>query len=96
MIKTSITLQDLRRKIYVKAKADKLHRFWGLYVHVCKQSTLEEAYRIVKRNNGAPGIDGMTFDDIEQKGVEIFLQCIQQELINESYPAYPQSDKRNT
>ena len=38
----------------------------------------------------------MTFDDIEQKGVEIFLQCIQQELINESYPAYPQSDKRNT
>ena len=44
------------KKIYVKAKADKLHRFWGLYVHVCKQSTLEEAYRIVKRNNGAPGI----------------------------------------
>jgi RNA-directed DNA polymerase len=85
MIKTSITLQELRRKIYVKAKADKSHCFWGLYVHVCKQSTLEEAYRMVKRNNGAPGIDGMTFDDIEQKGVEIFLQNIQQELINGSY-----------
>jgi RNA-directed DNA polymerase len=44
MIKTSITLQELRRKIYMKAKADKAHRFWGLYVHVCKQSTLLEAY----------------------------------------------------
>ena len=85
MIKTSITLQELRRKIYINAKADKTHRFWGLYVHVCKQSTLEEAYRMVKNNNGAPGIDGMTFDDIEQKGVEIFLQNIQQELINGSY-----------
>jgi RNA-directed DNA polymerase len=85
MIKTSITLQELRKKIYVKAKADKSHRFWGLYVHVCKQSTLEEAYRMVKNNNGAPGIDGMTFDDIEQKGVESFLQVIQQELIDGSY-----------
>jgi RNA-directed DNA polymerase len=85
MIKTSNTLQELRRKIYVKAKADKSHRFWGLYVHVCKQSTLEEAYRMVKRNNGTAGIDGVTFDDIEQKGVENFIQTIQQELINGSY-----------
>ena len=78
-------MQELRRKIYVKAKADKSHRFWGLYVHICKQSTLEEAYRMVKRNNGAPGIDGMTFDEIEQKGVESFIQVIQQELIDGSY-----------
>lgn len=85
MIKTSITLQELRKKIYIKANAEKSHRFWGLYVHVYKQSTLEEAYRMVKRNNGVPGIDGMTFDDIEQQGVESFLQTIQQELINESY-----------
>src|SRR5688572_7360578 len=85
MIKTSITLQELRRKIYMKAKADKAHRFWGLYVHVCKQSTLLEAYQMVKRNNGAPGIDGMTFDDIEQAGVEGFIRDIQLELINGSY-----------
>src|SRR3954464_2010277 len=70
MIKTSIKLQELRRKIYMKAKADKAHRFWGLYVHVCKHSTLLAAYEMVKRNNGAPGIDGMTFDDIERSGVE--------------------------
>jgi RNA-directed DNA polymerase len=85
MIKTSITLQELRRKIYIKAKTDKVHRFWGLYVHVCKQSTLEEAYQMVKRNNGAPGIDGITFDDIEQTGVENFLRSIQEKLINGSY-----------
>ena len=85
MIKTSITLQELRRKIYMKAKADKTHRFWGLYVHVCKQSTLSESYQMAKRNNGAPGIDGMTFDDIEQIGVEGFLRNIQEELVNETY-----------
>lgn len=85
MIKTSNTLQDLRRKIYLKAKADQSHRFWGLYVHVCKLATLEEAYRMAKRNNGAPGIDGVTFDRIEQEGVAGFLAAIQQELINGSY-----------
>jgi RNA-directed DNA polymerase len=85
MIKTSITLQELRRKIYIKAKAEKSHRFWGLYAHVCKESTLEEAYRMVKKNNGAPGIDGMTFEEIEQQGVTNFIQAIQQELIEETY-----------
>jgi len=60
MIKTSISLQDLRRKLYLKAKADKTWRFWGLYVHVCKMETLKWAYRDAKENNGAPGIDGVT------------------------------------
>jgi RNA-directed DNA polymerase len=59
MIKAPISLQDLRRKIYLKAKADKAWRFWGLYVHVCKMEALQEAYRMAKRNNGAPGIDGV-------------------------------------
>ncbi len=85
MIKTSITLQELRKKIYMKAKADKAHRFWGLYVHVCKQGTLLESYQMVKRNNGSPGIDAMTFEDIEQSGVENFIQELQQQLINDSY-----------
>ncbi len=42
MMKTPIKLQDLRRKIYVKAKAEPSWRFWGLYVHVCKRETLRE------------------------------------------------------
>jgi len=69
----------------MKAKAEKAHHFWGLYVHVCKKSTLEEAYRMAKRNNGAPGIDGMTFDDIEKSGVQNFIENIQEELVNGTY-----------
>ena len=65
MIKTPINLQDLRRRIYVKAKAEPAWRFWGLYVHVCKMETLREAYEMAKKNNGAPGIDGVTFEAIE-------------------------------
>lgn len=85
MIKTSITLQELRRKIYTKAKTDKTHRFWGLYVHVCKQSTLLESFHMAKRNNGAPGIDGMTFQDIEREGLANFVRSIQEELTNGTY-----------
>ena len=85
MTKTPITVQDLRRRIYLKAKADKAWRFWGLYVHVCKKETLHEAYKAAKRNNGAPGIDGMTFAAIEQSGVETFLQGLRDELVSETY-----------
>jgi RNA-directed DNA polymerase len=85
MIKTPIDLQDLRRKIYTKAKADTAWRFWGLYVHVCKMETLHEAYALAKKNNGAPGIDGVTFEAIEESGVEEFLKQIQDELAAHSY-----------
>src|SRR5215510_11769102 len=85
MIKTPIDLQDLRRKIYIKAKADTAWRFWGLYVHVCKMETLNEAYLLAKKNNGAPGIDGLTFEAIEQSGVEAFLKQIQDELATHQY-----------
>jgi RNA-directed DNA polymerase len=85
MIKTPVNLQDLRRKIYTKAKADTAWRFWGLYVHVCKMETLHEAYLLAKKNNGAPGIDGVTFEAIEQSGVAAFLQQIRDELAAHTY-----------
>lgn len=85
MIKTSINLQDLRRRIYIKAKADTSWRFWGLYVHVCKLETLEQAYSMAKQNNGAPGIDGVTFKDIEYGGVEGYLEHIREELVTGAY-----------
>jgi RNA-directed DNA polymerase len=80
MINTPISLQDLRRNIYVKAKAEPSWRFWGLYVHICKMETLREAYALAKKNNGAPGIDGVTFEAIETQGVEKFLMQIENEL----------------
>lgn len=85
MIKASVSLQDLRRRMYAKAKADKSWRFWGLYVHVCKMETLREAYRMAKQNKGAPGIDGVTFEAIEEAGVETFLQQIRDELVSGTY-----------
>jgi RNA-directed DNA polymerase len=82
-------LQDLRRRIYVKAKAEPTWRFWGLYVHVCKTETLQEAYQMAKSNHGAPGIDGITFDVIEERGVESFLKQIQDELDQNTYQPMP-------
>ena len=85
MTKAPICWQDLRRSLYVKAKAEPTWRFWGLYVHVCKMETLHEAYQTAKKNDGAPGIDGVTFDAIEESGVESFLQQINHELVLNTY-----------
>jgi len=85
MTKTSINLQELRRRIYIKAKAEPAHRFWGLYVHVCKLETLWEGYRLVSSNNGAPGVDGVTFDQIKEGGVENFLRDLQETLKTGTY-----------
>ena len=89
MIKTSIELQDLRRRIYVKAKAEPSWRFWGLYVHICKMETLREAYETAKKNDGAPGIDGMTFEAIEAQGAETLLEQIRGELVGRIYAPLP-------
>ena len=85
MTKASSSLQDLRRGIYVKAKAEPSWRFWGLYVHVCKLETLQEAYLMAKKNHGAPGIDGVTFEDIEAQGAQAFLEQIRDELTERTY-----------
>ena len=89
MIKTSVSLQDLRRRIYVKAKTEPSWRFWGLYVHVCKMETLVMAYEMARKNDGAPGIDGVTFEDIEALGVATFLGQIQDELTERTYVPLP-------
>jgi RNA-directed DNA polymerase len=85
MIKAPIHLQDLRRRIYRKAKSDKTHRFWGIFVHIAKMETLREAYRIAKRNGGAPGTDGQTFEDVEKAGLDEFLLSIRNDLLSGSY-----------
>src|SRR5260370_12121533 len=89
MMKKHISVQGVRRRIYVKAKAEPTWRFWGLYVHVCKMETLQEAYQMAKSNNGAPGIDGVTFEVIEESGVESFLKQIQDELVHNTYRPMP-------
>ena len=85
MIKAPDDLQDLRRKIYAKAKAEPHWRFWGLYVHVCKRESLRAAYEMAKSNDGAPGSDGVTFEAIEEQGEQDFLEQLRDELIERSY-----------
>jgi RNA-directed DNA polymerase len=89
MTKASIDLQDLRRRLYVKAKAETSWRFWGLYVHVCKLETLRAAYALAQKNDGAPGVDGVTFAAIEAQGVEAFLVQIRDELVRRTYAPLP-------
>ena len=91
MIKAPINLQELRRRIYRKAKSEKEHRFWGIFVHVTKIEVLVEAYRQAKRNGGAPGIDGQTFEDVEAMGKEAFLQSIRDDLTAGTYK--PQANR---
>ena len=85
MRKTNINIQDLRRKIYIKAKAEKSWRFWGIYVHVSKLEILEASYMQAKQNNGAPGIDGVTFAEIESAGAHKFLEELRNELLTKTY-----------
>lgn len=85
MTKAPVRLQDLRRRLYIKAKAEPTWRFWGLYVHVCKLETLQHAYEMAKKNDGAPGSDGVSFEAIEQQGVEGFLKQLRGELVQKCY-----------
>ncbi len=93
MTETPISLQDLRERIYIKTKADKTWRFWGLYVHVCKMETLYKAYVMAWKNDGASGIDGVAFKDIEESGEQEFLEKLREELVSETYRPAPNRKK---
>src|SRR5215472_16673041 len=89
MIKALVNLQDLRRRIYRKAKSDQEHRFWGLFAHIAKMETLEQAYCNAKRNGGASGIDDQSFEDIESQGRTAFLAAIRKDLLTDRYKPKP-------
>ncbi|UJF31237.1 group II intron reverse transcriptase/maturase [Paenibacillus hexagrammi] len=92
MTKTPISLQELRQRIYQKAKSEPTHRFWGLFTHITSITTLHEAYRHAKKNGGAAGIDGQSFADVEKEGVIPFLEGIQEELQTGTYQ--PQANRK--
>jgi len=89
MIKAPINLQELRRRIYRKAKSDSAHCFWGIFTHITKIETLEEAYRIAKGNGGAAGVDGQSFAAVEAAGLAGFLAAIREDLITGRYQPMP-------
>jgi RNA-directed DNA polymerase len=89
MTKPTISLQELRAKIGQRAKSAPAHRFWGVHVHVVKLDTLEAAYLEARRNNGAPGSDGETFEGIEARGLGEFLGELSEELRAGTYRPRP-------
>lgn len=80
-----------RQKLSEKAKQDKKFRFYSLYSLIIHPDTLEWAWKLVRRNKGAPGVDGVRFEQIEQQegGVERFLGELEKELKEKTYKAKP-------
>jgi len=82
-------VRDLQRKLYRKAKEDDEYRFYVLYDKVCLPYVLRESYRRVKSNHGSPGVDGVTFKDLEAQGEGDFIEAIGKELAEKSYRPSP-------
>ncbi len=80
-----------RQKLSEKAKQEKKFRFYSLYSLITHPDTLRWAWKLVRRNKGAPGVDGVTFEQIEQQGggVERFLAELEKELKEKTYKAQP-------
>ena len=86
---TTDKVQELQKKLYLKAKSQPNFRFYALYDRVYRMDVLKKSWQKVKANRGAPGIDGKTIKDIEEEGVDDFLKGIQQELIRKEYRPSP-------
>ena len=88
-LETPDKIRTLQRKLYVKAKAEPAFRFYALYDKICRDDILLHAYRLVRANAGAPGVDGMTFEQIEEQGLEAWLAGLREELASKTYRPNP-------
>lgn len=79
----------MQRTLHAKAKESADYRFYALYDKVYRIDVLWHAYRICRFNDGAPGVDGQTFEDIEQYGQQQWLDELAEELRTKEYQAQP-------
>ena len=88
-LETPDKIRSLQRKLYRKAKAEPEFRFYLLYDKICREDILRHAYALARDNAGAPGVDGMTFEQIEAAGVEAWLAGLREELVSKTYRPDP-------
>jgi len=91
MLETPEKIRELQRKLYQKAKQEKEFRFYLLYDKVYRMDILSHAYKLVRANKGASGVDGVTFESIEEieGGEQRYLESMAEELKDKTYKAKP-------
>jgi RNA-directed DNA polymerase len=88
-LETPEKIRNLQTKLYAKAKAEPAYRFYLLYDKVYREDILSHAYRLARSNGGAPGVDGVRFEDIDASGLEEWLAGLREELRTETYKPQP-------
>ena len=82
-------ISSLQRKLYGKAKAEPAYRFYRLYDKILRPDILEYAYALARENDGASGVDGVTFETIEAMGPEGWLAALREALASKTYRPTP-------
>ena len=88
-LETPDKIRNLQRKLYCKAKAEPAFRFYLLYDKICREDILRHAYALARANAGAPGVDGVTFEQIDASGVEAWLAGLREDLVSKTYRPDP-------
>src|ERR1700674_2233119 len=88
-LETPDKIRNLQRKLYCKAKADPAFRFYLLYDKICREDILRHAYARARANAGAPGVEGVTFVQIDAFGVDVWLAGLREELVSKTYRPAP-------
>jgi RNA-directed DNA polymerase len=88
-LETPDKVRELQIKLYRKAKNEPDFRFYQLYDQVYREDILRHAWALAKANDGAPGVDGESFEDIESKGLEEWLDGLGKELHDKTYQPQP-------
>ena len=86
-LETPHKIRSLQRKFYCKAKAEPAFRFYVLYDKICREDILRHAYALARANAGAPGVDGITFEQIDASGREAWLADLREELVTRKLPS---------
>jgi RNA-directed DNA polymerase len=86
---TPSNIRELQRKLYIKAKQEPNYRFYSLYDKIYREDILAHAYELAKANQGAPGIDHQSFEEIESGGRQKWLAGLREELCQRTYQPQP-------